>query len=590
MAGLQEWIHRMEEGRGARIIQFIVLFLVFVMIGLIYDLRCFKNFSAPEAMDTAQLARRFSQGKGYTTDFVRPFSMYLIQKHRPDHDPLIKLAHPDLANPPVYPLLLAGLMKIIPFNFEIPDAHLKVFRIYSPEIIIAVFNQVLFFIAALFLFWMVQRIWDAPVAYVSAAIFVGTELFWRFSISGLSTILLVLIFVGICWGLVRLEQKGREQFSSLRNPFLLALLVGALVGIGGMTRYSFGWLIIPVIIFMGSFVARHRVKLSLVALVSFFLVMTPWLARNYKICGVPFGTAGYAVFQLTPSFAQKNLERFLNPQPGFRRLGASDVFRKFMSDARTIVQVELPKLGGNWVIAFFLVGLLIPLPAKTLSRLRIFLFLSLVVLIAVQALGLTPLSVETPEINSENLLVIIAPLLFVFGVGAFFILLTRAIEAIPVLHFTFIGLFIALASAPLIFSFLPPKTYPLAYPPYYPPIIQGSAGWMKEKELMMSDIPWAVAWYGQRQCAWLTLDAQGEDFFRLNDDLKTVQGLYLTPRTTDSRFLTEMIKDKDGWPRFVLEILAKGEVPSRFPLRKSPTGFLPDQVFLTDWERWRYKQ
>ncbi|MGI8967212.1 MAG: hypothetical protein ACR2H1_14145, partial [Limisphaerales bacterium] len=96
----------------------------------------------------------------------------------------------------------------------------------------------------------------------------------------------------------------------------------------------------------------------------------------------------------------------------------------------------------------------------------------------------------------------------------------------------------------------------------------------------------AVAWYGQRQCVWLTLDAQGEDFFKLNDDLKTIQAVYLTPRTTDARFLNEMIKDKDGWPRFVLEILAKGEVPSRFPLRKSPTGFLPDQVFLTDWERW----
>ncbi len=71
----------MEEGRGARIIQFVTLLLIFIVVGLIYDLRCFKNFDSAEAMDSAQLARRISQGKGYTTDFIRPFSIYLVQKN-----------------------------------------------------------------------------------------------------------------------------------------------------------------------------------------------------------------------------------------------------------------------------------------------------------------------------------------------------------------------------------------------------------------------------------------------------------------------------------------------------------------------------
>ena len=41
-----------------------------------------------------------------------------------------------------------------------------------------------------------------------------------------------------------------------------------------------------------------------------------------------------------------------------------------------------------------------------ISRLRYFLLISMAVLIAVQALGKTQLSEETPEINSENLLVL----------------------------------------------------------------------------------------------------------------------------------------------------------------------------------------
>ena len=65
-----------------------------------------------------------------------------------------------------------------------------------------------------------------------------------------------------------------------------------------------------------------------------------------------------------------------------------------------------------------------------------------------------------------------------------------------------------LCSLPLTFALLPARTPPVVYPPYYPPEIQQIASWMKPDELMMSDVPWAVAWYGDRQCVWLTLDAQ----------------------------------------------------------------------------------
>ena len=32
-------------------------------------------------MDAAQLARNIAEGKGYTTLFIRPFSLYLVQSH-----------------------------------------------------------------------------------------------------------------------------------------------------------------------------------------------------------------------------------------------------------------------------------------------------------------------------------------------------------------------------------------------------------------------------------------------------------------------------------------------------------------------------
>ncbi len=114
--------------------------------------------------------------------------------------------------------------------------------------------------------------------------------------------------------------------------------------------------------------------------------------------------------------------------------------------------------------------------------------------------------------------------------------------------------------------------------------------------MAMSDIPWAVAWYGQRQCVWLTLrckpDAKDptthEDFFAINDYQKPIKLLYLTPATMDARFLTQWVKaGEQSWGSFILESIMKKKVPDDFPLTESQAGWLPEQLVLTDWQRWR---
>src|SRR5205085_1360893 len=89
------------------------------------------NLAAPEAMDAAQLARNISEDKGYTTQLIRPFSLYLLQNRGtadnpsavtnppPDNLARVKAGPPDISNPPVYPCLLAGLMKVLPFRYPV---------------------------------------------------------------------------------------------------------------------------------------------------------------------------------------------------------------------------------------------------------------------------------------------------------------------------------------------------------------------------------------------------------------------------------------------------------------------------------------
>jgi 4-amino-4-deoxy-L-arabinose transferase-like glycosyltransferase len=610
MLQIQSIIHKLEVGGGLRHLKWFLLTLALLALILSYNFRGFKDMNTLEAMDSAQLARNLAERKGFSTLFIRPFSVYLLQKAYADkHGPpsvgdlsdrgQLHTMHPDLANPPVYPLLLAGMMKVAPglryqaagaTTLNIGSKHLNIwnfnggFWIYPPDFWISLFNQFLFMVMMVMVFFFARRLFDTVVAWTSAILFLGTDLFWRFSISGLSTMLVMLIFLSLAWCLMVLEQNAREAKMAPKRLLLLGAAVGAIVGIGCLTRYSFGWLIVPVLLYLFLFLGAQRLPLCMAALAAFVVVITPWVIRNYYVSHTPFGVAGYAMYANTAYFPAYRLERSLSPD--LTRVYYIHIWAKFVANIQTILQDDLPKLGGNWISGFFLVGLLINFKDPTRSRLRYFLFFCLPVLVVAQALGRTQLSEDSPVVNSENLIVLVSPLVLVFGVSLFYILLDQINFPIVQLRYLVMGAFCVIICLPAIFSFVSPRVNAVAYPPYFPPVIQKTANWMKPDELMMSDIPWAVAWYGERQCMWLTLNAQSE-FFSVYDYQKQIKALYLTPSTMDSRFLSQWVRaGESSWGSFALESMLKKELPPYFPLRRAPAGFLPEQFFLTDKERW----
>ena len=122
---------------------------------------------------------------------------------------------------------------------------------------------------------------------------------------------------------------------------------------------------------------------------------------------------------------------------------------------------------------------------------------------------------------------------------------------------------------------------------------------MRPDELMMSDIPWAVAWYGGHRSVWLTVD-DAETYANLNK-LAPVKAIYLTQRTSDRRFLSQMLPNQHSWEFFLLDSLPErqldtvpdgwlrwrlGEVPTGFPLKVACLDYYPFQMFISDRKRW----
>ena len=625
---IQTFIHAVEVGRGLRWVRFVVLGLAVLALAWFYDLTAYRNFNSPEAMDSAQLARNLAEGRGYSTDFIRPFSLYLVRKHNQAAHlgdltvtnadfARIKSPHPDLANPPVYPVVLAVLMKVWTPSWKAENkkpfwSESGRFMRFEPEFCIAIFNQLLLLLVVWQTFLLARKIQNMQTAWLAALLVLGMDLLWRFSVSGLSTMLALVIFLGLALCLAHVEELARAKIPDHRRLLWLAVLAGVLTGVGMLTRYSFGWVIAPVVVFLAIFgppksesatvsplfqtstllilprwSSRPKPSpgLAVTAFLAFAFVVIPWIGRNLTVSGTFFGTAGYAATEGTFAFPGSRLMQSLNPDMT-SAYWVTPYLRKFLENTRNLFQGELLRLGGGWMGILFFSGLLLGLRNITARRMRYFTMGCLCVFFIAQAVGRTKLSDYSPEINSENLFVLLTPLVVIFGVASFLKLLEQVNLPSLQVRYWAIVLMLALACQPLIATFLPPKTPPLAYPPYYPPDVQKIAGWTHKDELLMSDIPWAVAWYGNRQCTWTTFNSQYE-FYQLNDNTKHVSGLYLTLYTLDGKLFSECLQGGvDSWGNFVYKTLSANQLPAGFPLRNFPYESLLSGLFLADRQRW----
>ena len=623
MIRVQEIIHSLEEGKWAKRIRGLVLLLLIGSLGLVYYLNLTRSFTAPEAMDAAQLARNIAEGRGYTTQFIRPLSLDILRQQGAVSDVELRSKFPDITNPPVYPMLLAALMKVLPFEFEIDLQKANEFERYQPEFLIWLLNQALFFVALIQVFRLGEKLFDQPVAWCAALVFLGTELYWKFSTSGLPTMLLLVLFLALARTLVRLEEQGNDGVALGGGWFAgMALWAGALAGLGGLTRYGFAWVILPVLVYLGWFMGRHRGRTVAMALLGFLLVMSPWLVRNAQLSGNLFGTAGLALYSQTDTFPGDTLERTLFYEPSDAPVNGQDeikvkvadhvelreIANKLKRNLRHLLVHELPQFSGSWFAVVCLVGLVVPFRNRSLHRLRFFLLMTLAVFALGQALGRTHLSAANGTlaellarslgqgapvtaasgVNGENLLALLGPVSFLFGAGLFFSLLDRWKVDLPEMRLAASTGLVVAASLPMALSFLLPHPYPMANPPYHPPRVQYVSSLPRESgedtigagDLLMSDIPWAVAWYGNQDCVWLTRKVE-PDFYTLNDQFRPVSALYFTEATTDQRYLSRVFSPiKSNWERFVLFMQLEGDLPDEFPLQGVLNDFSPGQWLL----------
>jgi hypothetical protein len=178
---------------------------------------------------------------------------------------------------------------------------------------------------------------------------------------------------------------------------------------------------------------------------------------------------------------------------------------------------------------------------------------------------------------------LLLPIIAIYGTAFFYLLLDRVPFRIKLTRGMAVGGFVLLNVSPMIFSLLPPRQSMFPYPPYMAPVARTVAGQFESDSLACSDLPWAVAWDGERRAVWLPLTL--DDFYEIHDFVapKGFQYLFLTAYIIDARPQTEVAKGEyKGW-----EVFLRGQIPASFPLKAySPLPPDNEQVLLADRARW----
>ncbi len=577
--GIQTFVHYLEEGMGRVWLRRILTVIVVCIAFALYQNNEAKNFRAPEAMDLAQLGRNLAAGQGYTTSFIRPLSLHLLEQQAIGQgvDPRTVLVkrHPDLENPPVYPAILAVVFKAMPVSWWTRLPADEFHRRPMEEVVISGLNLGFFAAVVALAGLLGTRLFDSTVGALSAALIVGTDLFWQFANSGLPTLLLMVFLLLLLHLMLGFEREAASGAPRRGRLALLAVGAGVMVGLMFLTQYSFGWLLLPVLGFLvwrGTGVRGRVLGLTLVA---FLVLASPWVARNIHVCGQPLGTAGFAALSGTDSFPGDRLQRSQHPVLDRDLIG--EVVSKVVGGVREILGNDLIRLGGTWTSLFFLVGLLVPFGNPSLNRLRWILVAMLAVVVFVQAGVRGWITQEFGPVTSEDLLVVLAPAVMVWGAGFLITLIDQIEWQFPFLRTWCLWGLVTVFSAPFLLGILPPKSLSLSEP-YRPSVIREFADFTPKSTLFMSDIPWAVAWYGPRECVWASLRVSDkaeanvrnlrEDFFVFTEARRPIEAVYLSPYWADKPFLSSYIADLDfEWGRFYLEVLRGANLPTGFPLK-----------------------
>lgn len=550
-----------KELDGGMMIRRALFLLLLIGVTYYYLGIDFRGLSHPKGMDQAQIARQIADGQSFTTRCIRPICYAQVDRKMKEEDPAASPSFaegiPDTYHSPLNPILNSI---VIGMTGEESRQFAEGQSLYTLDVIITGVSMVLLLASIGVCYLLISRIFDPRIGGVTALLMLLCESLWRYSQSGLPQMLMLFLFSFAIYFLY----KAVENAQAGKPVFLWLGLTGGFMGLLALAHWMAVWPFLGLLLFAGFYFNPRGVQLLMLA--GIFLLITIWwpFLNNQRYSGNPLGAGLYLFYAGNAiSGSEANLMRDLEQTTG--ALDLNGLPSKVMQNSITQLSDLYSYLGAVVVAPLFFLALLHPFRRREIADFRwCILSMWVFAVIGMTIYGLSPFGEDKTDPN--NLHIIFMPVMTGYGLAFLSVLWNRLnlplqMPAVRNGHFI---LAIVISALPVLLQ-APTRVsqavtghelMKVHYPNYVPKAIVEFSSMVKENEAIVTDIPWAVAWYGNRTAIWLPKDQGQLETLRNNgkDQGQPITGFLLSQLTLSAPVTSVTYRNQPNfdWREYIL--------------------------------------
>ncbi len=523
----------------------------------------YRGLDQAVAMDQAQIARQVAQGHGFSTQFLRPLELKTeatvrAQEKEEGKKNLDLSAFRDTNHPPLNICALAVALKITGSDrFEARRMVANKSTIYGPDRVVAATSLLFFLTALVLLYLFLRQLFDETIAGTSVALMALSNLMLDYALSGLAQPLMLCCLIGSLHFLLKaVRQKEMVRTGAILLNLCLSFFFMALLC---LSCWMGIWVALGLIIFCAIYFRPYG-AMAIPGMVIITLALAGSLINNSDVTG---GLAGNAYYALYNGFGSgEDLVQRATSATSIP-LNDANILLRLLGYTFDQLSVMYVAMGSIVVTPFFFLCLLNRYKRSGTEAIK----WALLCLWLSACIGMALYGINTP-LNASQLSPLFAPFFAAYGLSLTFNLLARMKlgTRFGVAQGISIGV-IVLASAGSFIINLPKDIHRgiwlsnLAhppYPPYYPAALNAKDETGKEvsladksnpQDVIVTDQPWAVAWYANRKAMWMP--RRVDDYVNELEPIITrsgcqVQGFLITPSSHSPNHTTAVASRPGG--------------------------------------------
>lgn len=540
---------------------FLIRLILFVLIGGLCVFELFMNFrglSSPAAMDQAQIARQISRGEGFTSKCMRPLD--IVQK-APKRTKQVDFNHfADTNYAPLHAYALSAAISAGGYDkFEDKRMDAEITNIYAGDRWVAGVSMLFFVLSLVLAYFLFSNLFDEVLGSTVVAFMGLSELMLEYAVSGLAQpMLMSLLLAAACCLGIGIKAYHAEKTVKSVIFVVLALLLTMVMS---MSCYLSAWCAVGLIIFCSVYFRPF----GLYAVVGILMMMLTVLLPVYLILEPVGGILPRLLHAVYFSFGSDTgtalLRSTTDSTMGFN---STDFFLRLLGYMFGQWGNIFHDMGGIIVTPFFFLALFNRYKKAVVEGIKWAVFSMWIC----AAVGMALFS-EPGDISPTQLTIIFAPFFTAYGVALVFNFLARlqlgtsftAYRNLSIAAMLLIssGAFMFDLPGKIHFGILTSARGIPHFPPYYPAALNGRLHDItNENDLIITDQPWAVAWYADRKAVWIPVSL--DEYTRVLDAIFTrskqgVQGFLITPssHTMPNNGVSGIVKQAGDFAPLALE-------------------------------------